>query len=70
MTVPKEHKCPHCGCRCAWNGSAWIIVDTHGRMSLSGSEFGKVEPEPELRKCPQCRRPLQIGKARVEEVVE
>jgi uncharacterized protein with PIN domain len=70
MNVPTEKKCPHCGVRFAWNGSAWMIVDAHGRMSLSSSTFGKPEPEPELRKCLQCRRPLELGATRVEEVEE
>ena len=67
MNLPKEHKCPHCGAKMAWNGSAWLIADVHGLLSLSGSQFGPTEPEPELRKCLNCRRPLSLGAARVEE---
>lgn len=65
-----EKLCPHCGARIAWNGSVWLIADKHGHVSLSGTQFGPTEPEPELRKCLQCRRPLMLGSTRVEEVEE
>lgn len=70
MNAPKEHRCPHCGTRHSWTGTGWLVADASGRTSAQGPLMGKSEPEPELRTCANCRRPLSIGTARVEEVAE
>lgn len=70
MNAPKEHRCPHCGIRFAWDGTAWLTANAHGHLDRIPAGSGKRQPEPEIRECPSCRRPLQIGAARVEEVRE
>lgn len=70
MNAPSEKKCPHCGIRFSWDGTAWLMANAHGHLSRSSVAGGTLQPEPEIRRCPNCGRPLQIGAARVEEVGE
>lgn len=66
--VPRERVCRTCGVRFAWAGKQWLITDQEGRLSYAGPKREKPEPEPEIRRCPNCHAPLSGGKATVEEV--
>jgi hypothetical protein len=68
MNAPKQHACPHCGIRFSWDGTAWLMANPHGHLTRSSVVGGPLQPEPEIRNCPNCNRPLLLGAARVEEV--
>lgn len=67
LHVGPERKCRSCNSRFSWTGQQWLIVDIHGRLSYGGKKREKPEPEPQIKRCPQCHVLLLPGEVRIEE---